>query len=188
MHVSVVNSYAATSLNVPVSLFRSVDFPTDGNPTKPTRQSPVFVTSKPSPFGPPLLEGSMRSRRSFASFAFSDPKCAAVALFFCVRLISSSMDAIFSMMSDMASEVGGGARRGAARLSLRRETGRDIASHPSRRRARTLDIRISPLKSSASVFPSSARSLRAVVAVARPAAFASRRVDRSAAGRVRGDC
>mmetsp|Transcript_5695 Transcript_5695/g.23046 ORF Transcript_5695/g.23046 Transcript_5695/m.23046 type:complete len:277 (-) Transcript_5695:156-986(-) len=102
MHVSVVNSYAATSENVPVSLFRSVDLPTDGKPTRPTRQSPVLVTSKPSPLGPDLPLGSIRSRRSFASFALSDPRCAAVALFFCVRLISSSIEAIFSMMSDMA--------------------------------------------------------------------------------------
>ena len=33
IHVSVVNSYAAASLLVPVSVVRSVLFPTDGNPT-----------------------------------------------------------------------------------------------------------------------------------------------------------
>ena len=106
MHVSVVNSYAATSEKVPVSLFSSVLFPTDGNPTMPTRQSPVLVTSKPSPLGPDLaVLPSMRSRRSLASFALSEPRCAAVALFFCVRLISSSIVAIFSMMSDILTRV-----------------------------------------------------------------------------------
>mmetsp|Transcript_13647 Transcript_13647/g.57772 ORF Transcript_13647/g.57772 Transcript_13647/m.57772 type:complete len:237 (+) Transcript_13647:663-1373(+) len=100
MHVSVVNSYDATSEKVPVSLLSRVDFPTDGKPTMPTRQSPVLVTSNPSPFGPDLApDPSMRSRRSLASLALSDPRCAAVALFFCVRLISSSIAAIFSMTS-----------------------------------------------------------------------------------------
>lgn len=45
--VRVVNSYAATSEYTPAKLLRSVDFPTDGNPTKPTLASPVFATSKP---------------------------------------------------------------------------------------------------------------------------------------------
>ena len=42
MHVSVVNSYAAASLLVPVSLVNKVDLPTDGKPTRPTRASPAW--------------------------------------------------------------------------------------------------------------------------------------------------
>lgn len=75
MQVNVVNSYAAASENVPVSLVRSVDLPTDGKPINPTRVSPACVvpthnpltqcktrqiymkhtleTSKPSPAPPP---------------------------------------------------------------------------------------------------------------------------------------
>lgn len=45
--VRVVNSYAATSEYTPARLLSSVDFPTDGKPTKPTLASPVFATSKP---------------------------------------------------------------------------------------------------------------------------------------------
>jgi hypothetical protein len=40
MHVRVVNSYEAASEKVPVSLVSSVDLPTLGNPTSPTRVSP----------------------------------------------------------------------------------------------------------------------------------------------------
>ena len=40
-------SYDAASLNVPVSLVSSVDLPTEGKPTKPTRASPTLFTSKP---------------------------------------------------------------------------------------------------------------------------------------------
>lgn len=59
-----------TSEKVPVNLFKSVDFPTDGKPTSPTLASPLLVTSKPSPAPPPpLVEGSRSSRRSFASLA-----------------------------------------------------------------------------------------------------------------------
>lgn len=59
-----------TSEKVPVNLFRSVDFPTDGKPTNPTLASPLLVTSKPSPAPPPpLVEGSRSSRRNFASLA-----------------------------------------------------------------------------------------------------------------------
>ena len=98
-----MNSYAAASENTPVNFVNSVDFPTEGNPTNPTRQSPVLVTSKPSPLGPPFgPAASINSRCNFASLARSDPKCVAVALFFCVRLISSSIAAIFSKTeSDM---------------------------------------------------------------------------------------
>jgi hypothetical protein len=43
----VVNSYAAASDRVPVRLVSKVDFPTEGNPTKPILVSPDLVTSKP---------------------------------------------------------------------------------------------------------------------------------------------
>lgn len=60
-----------TSENVPVSLFRSVDFPTEGNPTSPTLESPLFVTSNPSPAPPPFDDGGAKiSLRSFANFAY----------------------------------------------------------------------------------------------------------------------
>ena len=99
-HVSVVNSYAAASEKTPVNFVNSVDFPTDGNPTNPTRQSPVFVTSKPSPLGPPFGPASSTSSRcSFHNRARSEPMCELVALFTCVRLISSSIAAILSMMA-----------------------------------------------------------------------------------------
>jgi len=61
-----------TSENVPVNLFSNVDFPTEGKPTKPTRASPLFVTSNPSPAPPPPLDvGVSRSRLNFASFALT---------------------------------------------------------------------------------------------------------------------
>ncbi len=50
MQVRVVNSYAATALSVLVIFPRSVDLPTEGNPTKATRASPDFWTSNPSPY------------------------------------------------------------------------------------------------------------------------------------------
>jgi hypothetical protein len=49
MQVKVVNSYAPASECVFVSLFKSVDLPTDGNPINATRASPDFITSNPSP-------------------------------------------------------------------------------------------------------------------------------------------
>ena len=59
-----------TSEKVPVNLFRSVDFPTEGKPTRPTLASPLFVTSKPSPAPPPPLDGGARSSlRNLASLA-----------------------------------------------------------------------------------------------------------------------
>lgn len=54
--VRVVNSYAATFENVPVSLVKSVDFPTEGKPTIPILESPDLATSKPSPPPPPFLD------------------------------------------------------------------------------------------------------------------------------------
>lgn len=60
-----------TSEKVPVNLFNSVDFPTEGKPTRPTLASPLLVTSNPSPAPPPPpFEGGARSSlRSFASLA-----------------------------------------------------------------------------------------------------------------------
>ena len=60
-----------TSENVPVSLFKRVDLPTEGKPTSPTLESPLLVTSKPSPAAapPPLVGGASRSLRSLASLA-----------------------------------------------------------------------------------------------------------------------
>lgn len=75
----------------------SVDLPTEGNPTSPIRQSPVFCTSKPSSLAPPfLVTPSMSSLFRRAIFAFSKPKWWAVALFFWVRDISSSISLILS--------------------------------------------------------------------------------------------
>jgi hypothetical protein len=81
-HVSVVNSYEATAEKVPVSLLRSVDLPTEGKPTSPTRASPTLLTSKPSPFWPPPpppAGPSISSRRSLASLALRPPRWPAVA-------------------------------------------------------------------------------------------------------------
>ena len=114
MHVSVVNSYDAASEKIPVSDVSSVDFPTDGKPTSPTRASPVDRTSKPSPAPPPpaFVSRSSSSRLYFASFARSPQMCAIVCLLICVRAISSSMSLILET-SDMA--PGGGHRRAAVR-------------------------------------------------------------------------
>jgi hypothetical protein len=64
-------SVKQTSENVPVNLFSNVDFPTEGKPTKPTRASPLFVTSNPSPAlpPPPFDDGVSNSHRNFASLA-----------------------------------------------------------------------------------------------------------------------
>ena len=43
--VTVVNAYAATSLTASVIWFSSVDFPTLGNPTRPTVACPLFFTA-----------------------------------------------------------------------------------------------------------------------------------------------
>mmetsp|Transcript_2968 Transcript_2968/g.8655 ORF Transcript_2968/g.8655 Transcript_2968/m.8655 type:complete len:208 (+) Transcript_2968:487-1110(+) len=75
MHVSVVNSYEAASEATSVSEVSSVDLPTDGNPTKPTRASPVARTSKPSPGPPPPPLGSATSSRLYlASLARSEQR------------------------------------------------------------------------------------------------------------------
>lgn len=63
--------YLHTSENVPVNLFSRVDLPTEGKPTRPTLESPLLVTSKPSPAPPaPFDEGVRSSLRSFASLAW----------------------------------------------------------------------------------------------------------------------
>ena len=48
-HVRVVNSISDTADRVPVSCVRSVDFPTDGKPTRPILVSPDLLTSNPRP-------------------------------------------------------------------------------------------------------------------------------------------
>ena len=78
IHVSVVNSYAAASLLVPVSVVNKVLLPTLGNPTNPTLVSPLFVTSNPRPASllPALLPPGplISSLRNLASLAFSVPR------------------------------------------------------------------------------------------------------------------
>jgi hypothetical protein len=87
---SVVNSYAATSLSVPVRTFNKVDFPTDGKPTITMVACPDFFTPYPSP---PDFDAARfcTSSRSLAIFAFSRPMWWDVALLYGVFLISSSM-------------------------------------------------------------------------------------------------
>ena len=76
-----------------MSLLSSVDLPTEGKPTRPTRASPTLLTSKPSPLEapppppPPPPGGSSNSRRSLASLALSMPRWPEVALFFWVLAI-----------------------------------------------------------------------------------------------------
>ena len=95
----------------------SVDLPTDGKPTRPTRASPVAFTSKPSPapcapvFGP----SKSNSRLYLASFALRPQMCAIVCLLICVRAISSSMSLIFATRDDMPPYYHGG--RGGPRES-----------------------------------------------------------------------
>ena len=69
---------------MPVNLFSNVLFPTEGNPISPTRASPVFETSNPSPPPPPplLVPPSISCALSLANLAFSMPRWALVALFF----------------------------------------------------------------------------------------------------------
>ena len=63
--------YLHTSENVPVNLFSRVDLPTEGKPTRPTLESPLLVTSKPSPAPPaPFDEGVRSSLRNFANLAW----------------------------------------------------------------------------------------------------------------------
>mmetsp|Transcript_15405 Transcript_15405/g.51918 ORF Transcript_15405/g.51918 Transcript_15405/m.51918 type:complete len:247 (-) Transcript_15405:25-765(-) len=107
MAVSVVNSYAAASDCVPVSVVSKVDLPTDGNPTRPTRVSPTFFTSKPSPPPPDVFRPcSSSSRRSLASLALTRPRWPSVALFFCVRAYSFSSSSIFASVVDMVVNLG----------------------------------------------------------------------------------
>ena len=96
----------------------SVDLPTDGKPTRPTRASPVAFTSNPSPapcvpvFGP----SKSSSRLYLASFALRPHMCAIVCLLICVRAISSSMSLIFATRDDMPPYYHGG-HRPASRLA-----------------------------------------------------------------------
>ena len=98
IHVRVVKAYPAASDLASVTLLISVDFPTDGNPTKATVASPLFLTSKPLP--PPLAFAwaSAFSRAIFnlAIFAFKRPTWCSVALFFWVLSISVWMALICS--------------------------------------------------------------------------------------------
>eukprot|EP00958_Prasinococcus_capsulatus_P011490 scaffold1142_cov387-Prasinococcus_capsulatus_cf.AAC.4 len=87
---------------LPVSIVRRVDLPTEGNPMSATRACPKRCTSKPSPAAPVLPPGSSSCVRSLASFALSWPKWYSVALFFCVRAISSSISLIFSWIPMLA--------------------------------------------------------------------------------------
>ena len=115
---------------MPVSEVSSVDLPTDGKPTRPTRASPVAFTSNPSPapcapdFGP----SKSSSRLYLASFALRPQMCAIVCLLICVRAISSSMSLIFATRDDMpptitaeACESAGSAPRAPPRTSRERE-------------------------------------------------------------------
>lgn len=94
--VKVVNSYAAVSDAVCVTLLSNVDckesgqdtemslvtrhtFPTDGNPINATLASPDFCTSKPTPVGPDFEAGSRSCARYRASLAFSRPRWYSVA-------------------------------------------------------------------------------------------------------------
>ena len=69
MQVNVVNSYEATQDSVLVKVDNNVDFPTDGKPIIATLASPLFMTSKPSPFSPPFPEGSNNCDLYLASLA-----------------------------------------------------------------------------------------------------------------------
>jgi hypothetical protein len=75
----------------PVSLVKSVLFPTEGNPMNATLASPCALTSKPSPFSPPLAPAAASILFNAASRALSAHKCDMVALFFWVRAISASI-------------------------------------------------------------------------------------------------
>lgn len=61
---------------LPVNFVKRVDLPTDGKPIIPTRASPDFETSNPSPAFAPFFppEGSINYRFNLANFAFSRPK------------------------------------------------------------------------------------------------------------------
>jgi hypothetical protein len=72
-------THAAISDVVSVSLFRSVDLPTLGNPMRHARASPDVRTSKPAPVPGVDLPPSSSSARYFASLALSEPRWCSVA-------------------------------------------------------------------------------------------------------------
>lgn len=97
MHVSVVNSYAATALFAFVTADSSDDLPTDGKPTKATRAIPIRLTSKVAYVELELRDASSISFASnYAILAFSLPKWCSVALFFYVLAISCLISSIYS--------------------------------------------------------------------------------------------
>ena len=108
-----VRARVRSAEEMPVSEVSSVDLPTDGKPTRPTRASPVAFTSNPSPapcapdFGP----SKSSSRLYLASFALRPQMCAIVCLLICVRAISSSMSLIFATRDDMPPYYHGGGPR-----------------------------------------------------------------------------
>lgn len=57
---------------------KKLTFPTDGKPIRATLASPLFRTSKPSPFSD-FLDGSSNCDLYFANFAFKRPKWYSVA-------------------------------------------------------------------------------------------------------------
>lgn len=60
----IAGTLSPTSEYVPVSFVSSVDFPTEGKPTKPTRASPTLFTSKP---------GSKRQVQTMSGGKWNDP-------------------------------------------------------------------------------------------------------------------
>lgn len=54
--------------------------PTEGKPISATLASPLFITSKPSPFSPFFPDGSNNCDRYLASLALSTPKWYSVAI------------------------------------------------------------------------------------------------------------
>mmetsp|Transcript_33695 Transcript_33695/g.104015 ORF Transcript_33695/g.104015 Transcript_33695/m.104015 type:complete len:211 (-) Transcript_33695:31-663(-) len=103
MHVSVVNSYAATAESVLVVLLRKDDLPTEGKPTRATRTSPERLTSKPAmdPWPDARAAFSSISVLMRASCPLRRPTWYSVRLFFCVLAISSSI-AFFRSSKPMA--------------------------------------------------------------------------------------
>ena len=100
IQVRVVNAYPPVSECASVTFEMSVDFPTEGNPTKATVASPDFRTSNPLP--PPLAfewaAAFSSLSLSWAILAFNFPMWALVALFFWVLSISARIISICSLI------------------------------------------------------------------------------------------